>query len=302
MAAVYKNQQYKIIFETGVDLTGVTTPELEILDPAGNLSQDTMTVDDTTSGTISYEWSQGSLSTAGAWRVAPRNVDTGGVLAQPRVFHVIELFERSTVPTAQELYEFLEGYNIDSTDLSEAWVARQRDGFVIPWIQRKTGLSITGEVTEDEYYSGNGGDVLVLNRKPIKSLNDISILGVSGEYQVSVSQVEVLKELGALRTVNNWAQDPALVSFWPRGTWNIKLNLTYGYAEDAIPQDIRSAVLYLMVDTALAQLSARTGGGSLTVENYSRDYGELGRWHDIRRDVTRWAISILSGYWTGVTM
>ena len=82
------------------------------------------------------------------------------------------------MPTAKEVFALLETYNVEA-QLSEAWVDDKMTGMVIPWVEKKTKLSLSGvggPVTE--YYSGTGSSILVLRRRPIVALLSISYTNV----------------------------------------------------------------------------------------------------------------------------
>ena len=49
-----------------------------------------------------------------------------------------------SAPTANEIKLFLEGYGVTETVLTNDWLELRRDRFVIPYVQKYTGINFTG--------------------------------------------------------------------------------------------------------------------------------------------------------------
>ena len=200
--------------------------------------------------------------------------------------------------TAQNVRDFLEGYCIDQTQLSNTWIDSRLKGFIIPYVERVTRLSISGVKSYVELYSGNGKSILILNRKPIISIQDIRyIVGGINFPSFPLSSIEVVQNEGVLKAKQNWEASYTLPLF-AKGDYNIRVTYTAGF--DIIPDDLNEAVLYLTAEQALVFIGARTGGGSISTQGYSRNYGSRGMFQDIRNDLARQAHFILNNYATGI--
>lgn len=76
----------------------------------------------------------------------------------------------------------------------------------------------------------------------------------------------------------------------------VKVRYTYGgeYA------DVKRACTLLTASFVLGFIGASTGGGSLNVQGYGRNYGARGKYHDIRQEFDRNAYQILQKYVVGI--
>lgn len=184
--------------------------------------------------------------------------------------------------------------------LSDAWLAARRDRSIIPWVEGKTGVSLSGVKERTEYHSGTGSSLLILDRKPIIEVLSINLItNPSNWVFVSPTSVEPVAEEGILKlktVLETW--QPFTPAF-PRGKDNIKVDYRYGFAE--CPPDLEEAVNYMVASLALGFLGARTGGGSLSTQGYSRNFGERGKYTDVRNDLDRMAYALLRRYFTGMT-
>lgn len=202
------------------------------------------------------------------------------------------------IPTVMDIRECLEGYCVTTDILSDGWIEKRRDAFVIPFVERVTRQHFSGVQSKTEYYSGNGKNYLVLNRKPIVALTEIRyVLGGSNFTILNLQNIEVVANEGILKAKRNYEEAYYLPVF-ARGDYNIRITYTYGYAD--CPEDIKEAITYLCAEQLLGFLGARTGGGSLTMQSYSRNYGTRGKYQDIRNDFSRQAYALLQPYMTSV--
>lgn len=76
----------------------------------------------------------------------------------------------------------------------------------------------------------------------------------------------------------------------------VKVRYTYGgqYA------DVHRACVLLTASFVLGFIGSSTGGGSLNVQGYGRNYGARGKYHDIRQEFDRNAYQILQKYVVGI--
>jgi hypothetical protein len=198
---------------------------------------------------------------------------------------------------ASDIYEFLEGYGITNTQLSPTWIQNRLNNFVIPYIERLTGMSFDGSENVTEYLSGSGEGILMLSKKNATAL--VSLEYVSGNdvlSEIGLGGV-VLIEGGIVKAVSN-VNEEGTSTIFRRGNRNVKVVYTVG--EDDYPVDVKEAIIYLASEQALGFIGARTGGGSINVQGFGRNFGQRGKWQDIRNDLKRQAMVLLKPYMTGV--
>jgi len=200
-------------------------------------------------------------------------------------------------PTATAIRAELEGYGISVTVLTDAWIERCRDEEIIPHVEDITRMAFSGETSVTEYYNGNGKSVLILNRRPVVAITNIQEVSSASVINLSTS-VELISSEGILKVKTNYSEG-VYGAIFRKGEKNIKVTYTYGY--DDFPDDVSRAVRLLVCAKALALIGARTGGGSLTVQAYGRNYGEFGKYTDMRKELVHSAYSILRKRMSGVT-
>ena len=76
----------------------------------------------------------------------------------------------------------------------------------------------------------------------------------------------------------------------------VKVKYTYG-GEFA---DVHRACVLLTASFILGFIGSSTGGGSLNVQGYGRNYGARGKYHDIRQELDRNAYQLLQKYVVGI--
>lgn len=202
------------------------------------------------------------------------------------------------LPTVLEIRELLECYGITDTLLSDAWITNKLMNVVVPHVQSYTRQSFEGTSQVTEYYSGNGDSILILNCRPIVSVDEIFLVTYNDvDTRLGISNVVAIKDEGILKSVGVFENYP-YVSIFPKGINNIKITYTYGFA--STPNDIKEAMKMLTAYHILVHVGARTGGGSVSVQGHSRSYGSLGKYTDIIKLLYRSAYSILGDYATGI--
>ncbi len=178
--------------------------------------------------------------------------------------------------------------------LSDDWLIKRRDNFVIPWWEAKTRQSFNGIQTVTEYYDGTGSSILILRRRPIVSLIAISYTNVdSNLYYLTPTAMQVITDEGILKAKANFNESTYIPIFY-RGTKNIRIQYSYGYSD--YPQDVFDAVSMLVAEQALTFIGNRTGGGDLSTQGYSRSFGKSGKYTHMRRQLARDAYAILKKY------
>lgn len=203
----------------------------------------------------------------------------------------------ATIPTATEIRDHLEGYNITTSIISDAFIVDERDNNIIPFIESVCRTSLSAEKEVTEWYSGNGTSILILNRRNINSVSTIQL--VSGEDVTAVinpASIDkilaegILKVKSGLSEYFNWR-------IFPKGEDNLKITYKYG---GTITGDIAMAVKKLVCSTILDNLEGSTGGGDLSTQGFSRNYGEMGKYTNIRKRLNSQAMAILNRYKTAV--
>lgn len=76
----------------------------------------------------------------------------------------------------------------------------------------------------------------------------------------------------------------------------VKVRYTYG-GQFA---DVHRACVLLTASFVLGFIGSSTGGGSLNVQGYGRNYGTRGKYHDVRQEFDRNAYQILQKYVVGI--
>ena len=153
-------------------------------------------------------------------------------------------------------------------------------------------MTFEGEETKTEYYNGNGKDILILNRRPVNSITSIKYVGDSVGSNLS-NCVELISSEGILKAKHNYAEGIYYPLFW-KGEKNIIITYTYGYID--YPVDIARAIKLLVCAKALNIIGSRTGGGSISVQSHSRNYGSHGKYTDIRKELIGMAYSLIRDY------
>ena len=280
-----------VIYPTNADAVANTNAIQTIA--AGSISH---------TGTGLYEYIAAIIATAGTYYDKITLVPDSGGLS----FSFINSFTVAAyssgdigVPTATNIRDFLEGYGITSTVLTDKWIEGRRDNFVIPCVERITYQSFSAIASTVEYHSGVGKNILLLDRRPIVDVQEIKyVLGGENVAILNLAMVQIIKEQGILKSKTNY-DEAFLLPVFAKGEYNIQVTYTYGYT--SMPSDVGEAVMYLFAEQALGFIGSRTGGGALTVQGFTREYGDRGKYQYIRNDLSRQAHAILANYCTSVT-
>ena len=295
---VYVGQEYALVIETGVDLTTHGgNVEVRYTRPDGTQGESDATITAAASGTISLSFVAGELAPAGVWLFQPALKDED----QPGptfALSVLGDFDRTALPTAQEIRDYLEGYCITQSMLSDLRVARARDS-VVRWIEEKTGKPAGSTAQFTEYISGTGSSVIWVSRRPVVSLDDVEYVAgpADADFTLHLSGLELVASEGMIKARYDQVDGGSWT--FPKGRYNIKVTYTAGYA--TIPETLREAILALSAERVLMLVASQGGGGpSVSVGGYTRNYGNRGKYTDARRQLARWGHSNLSAHLSGV--
>lgn len=184
------------------------------------------------------------------------------------------------------------------TQVSDYWINQRITNFIYPYVQRITKQSFNGQQVVTEYYSGNGQSILILNRRPIVSLQQIFLVSYNDvEAKLGTSNIEVIQPEGILKSIGVFENYP-YVSLFPLGLDNLKITYTYGYTD--CPADVKEAIIYLASEQVLGFIGNRTGGGDPGGQGIVKSYGSRGKWTFQRNDMARQAHALLNHYNTSV--
>jgi hypothetical protein len=205
------------------------------------------------------------------------------------------------VPTASDIRSILEGYCISSAIISDSVIERLRDKFVINWIEAKTGLSMSGEKQYTQYYNGNGKNELFLNIKNVISLDSVEyVIGGDVISDLSLTQFVLDGPEGIIKAIRT---DLVLSSANPvfrKGRKNIKITFTVGFEADEIPESLTEGILYLTAEKVLSQIEGRGGGGDVSLQGFSKSYGNRGKYTHIRNELARMGLALINDYFNAV--
>lgn len=191
-----------------------------------------------------------------------------------------------------DVRSYLKDYGIDST-CADRWIENRIARRVIPMIEARTGLSLSGEKEVVEYHDGTGEPVLNLDTVNALELVRIDIIDYR-DFNLTI-QYELNKEEGFIRA--KFAREYVSFPVFPRGRKNVKVTLKVGYEADDIPEDIQEAIVYLTAYDVLGyEAGIDGGGGSLSVVSWSRSFGARGKYTEIRADLWNNAHEIIRRY------
>ena len=200
-------------------------------------------------------------------------------------------------PAPSDVRAVLESYGIDAAALSDGWINDNLINEVYPIVKRITRQTFDAVETVTEYYDGTGSSILVLRRRPILALINLSYTNVdSNLYYLTPSAMQVITDEGMLKAKANFNESTYTPIFW-KGQRNLRVTYSVGFAN--CPNDVAQAMKYMVAESALGQIADQTGGGGLTVQSFSRDYGKRGRYTNIRNALARRAHALLLPYMTG---
>ncbi len=302
---IYINMAWTLILDTGLDLTGVADMSMRMFDPAGDSSILEADIETPlTDGKISYTFENNELAAFGLYTFNAIDPTTGNDREGSRKdIIVIAKTPRAGLPGPCDVYDLLEGYCITNTVVSEEWISSRMYRTVIPWITKRTGLSLGEEKTITEYYSGNGTGIMILNRKPINEITGLEYVSFADDAVANLIQsVELIKAEGILISRRRLLESTDPTTF-VKGTNNIKVTYKYGLtnlvdSDGNEALDIGEAIISMTAAKVLSFLGARTGGGSPSIQAYSRSFGNRGKYTDIINILERDAYAILSNYFT----
>jgi hypothetical protein len=205
----------------------------------------------------------------------------------------------ATIPTAQEIRDFLEGYCSLDNLITDSWIEARRDNFVVKWIESKFGFSILQENTIEEYYDGTGTNILFLNHRLANELVEVEYV-VSGDNRVTLELTTfiLVPNEGIIKAIRTESVLSSHTPAFPKGKKNIRIRYKTGFATDQMPEEVKEAIIYFTAEKTLALLADRTGGG--TTSSCGKQYGSRGKYTDIRNELGRMGYAAINDYFSGV--
>jgi len=289
-------QEFFADFDTS--LAGLIAYKMYLLKPDGTEVEKTNV---TIVGTKLKWLSQaGDFSQIGEYSLQPWiNDGTFTGRREPLQFYVLD----NQAPEIAEVIpsdvrEYLEGYGIETDIISNDWIEKRLARFIVPYVESVTRQTFSGISSITEYYSGAGQNYLILNRRPIVAVQSIQyVLGGNYFTVVNMGNIETISALGILKAKSNY-EEAYYMPIFARGNFNLKITYTYGYL--TFPDDIKEACIMLSAEQVLGFIGSRTGGGDISGQAYSRNFGDRGKYTEIRNDLARQAYGILRKYMTRV--
>lgn len=182
--------------------------------------------------------------------------------------------------------------------VSDEWIQARLDNLVLPFVKRITRQNFDGIQEITEYYDGTGSPIMVLRRKPIVQLMQISYTNVDANlYYLTPNAMQVIYDEGILKAKANFNESSYIPIFY-KGIRNIRITYRYGYA--TCPGDVAEAIMRLMASEVLGHIAGKTGGGNNAVQGFSPNYGENGKYTQPRKDLAKTAYALLKPYMTGM--
>jgi hypothetical protein len=198
--------------------------------------------------------------------------------------------------TVAQIRALLEGYCINESIVSNQFIMDRRDNYVIPTIiNKRLGLSVEAQETRTVYLNGTGEDVLMLPDKNILELVDVTYVNTQTVYAPSLSNFILIGEEGILKAKYNF-NESFVRPIFPKGTRNIKIMYKVGYNDQDIPKDLNELIGYLTVIEILTWIEGRSGGGNVQSEGFNRQYGDIGKYTHIRRQLAQRCNPMIRNY------
>jgi hypothetical protein len=202
------------------------------------------------------------------------------------------------IPTADNVRTLLQGYNITSSIIDDDFIDDSINDEVIPYVENFARTSFTGEKTVVEYYSGNGRDELMLNRKNIVETIEVKLISSNDiDISIDIKEIDTIPGAGILKIRSGLSEFYNFYRIFPKGNDNVKVTYKVG---GECPADVAVAIKKLAAILVLDQMEGRTGGGQLSGQSFNRTYGNMGKFSNIRKRFSNQAHAILRRYSTSV--
>lgn len=193
-----------------------------------------------------------------------------------------------------DVYDYLEHYDIDESIVSENWIAARIADTIDPFLEDKLGITTTKTYnTIIEWAAGTDTNMLMLNYRPVISVDYVRRISIGGdtEYYDGELSYNIDKDKGIIYSNRIFSKNRKYIKDW-------EIKYTYGFSELIDP--IKQACVMLLAELVLGQIASQTGGGNINVQGVGRQYGRRGIYSDARDELIRRAFQILRRYMSGV--
>lgn len=196
------------------------------------------------------------------------------------------------LPIAKECRDHLENYGITTEVISKKWILDTRDNDIVPLMGRMLNRDITSVSSTTEYCSGTGKTLLFLSNRNIVEVQQIELVRSADIYGViNTNSVELIADEGTLKAISQ-PSEYYYYPLFPKGHKNIKITYTYG---SILSEALKMATKKLVCNSMLELIEGMTGGGALGVQGFNRNYGNTGRYHNIRHALVKRAVELMKG-------
>lgn len=258
---------------TVIDQNGLTKVSAELVsqdyaDGTGRITQ----------GHYSYKYTLANDAPIGTqWRYIWGLTINGVAIPEAERTEYFEVVEAGYVSfagyiTIQEIRDFLAIFNIDSTDLTDEFIANQINKH-IEAVEKQVNKSLFTLKTETIILHGEGSPNLMLPNYSIYSIDEIKIL-YGDEYETTISPDDyVLNSKNGELTIKRdiILSEGDIIDRFPYYWDNIEVTYTHGYQQ--ANNDVKMAIINLIAASCLALYGASVSAGSyksLSIEGYSK--------------------------------
>lgn len=202
----------------------------------------------------------------------------------------------ATLPTGINVKAFLTGYGVTDTVIANTWIESRRDNKIVPLLKRIFGYNFVDGESVTEYVSGNGQGTLMLSRKRMTALTSLTYTHAADSGGDFTSAVTLDANRGILIAKSVTPDGIMAGSVFRKGQYNIKAV----YTMPALTDDQAELVLYQMAKHILIIIANRTGGGDLSTQGYSRNFGRRGKYGHLFTQLDQDSAEIIRKYVSGV--
>lgn len=204
-----------------------------------------------------------------------------------------------SIPTSINVKAYLQDFCVTDS-ITDEKVNDYINLEVVPFVERKLGYAIDSEQELIEYFSGNGRSTLMLDKVGITEIVKVELVrGSPYREAFYLESIELLPE-GILKIAYpkiEYTNRAYFYTVFPKGVKNIKVT----YKIDVSCDDrINRAIVLLSAEKVLNEIGNRTGGGSISIQGFSKNYGDRAKWTSFKQDLTRSAYSLLRSFLTGI--
>jgi hypothetical protein len=204
-----------------------------------------------------------------------------------------------SIPTATDVKAYLQDFCVTDS-ITDAKVDDYINLEVVPFVERKLGYAIDSEQELTEYFSGTGRTTLMLDKVGISEIVKVELVRGSPYVAAFLTESFELLPEGILKLaypIEGYVNAGNYISVFPKGTKNLKVTYKIDVSND---DRVCRAIVLLASEMVLNEIGNRTGGGSISIQGFSKNYGDRAKWTSFKKDLTRRAYSLLRSFLTGI--